>query len=297
MSSLRKLTAGPLAGLIIVFLSFMPTQAQTKKVSVVASFSIIGDLVRQVGGDHILLSTIVGPDGDAHVYQPSPQDGRKIARADIIFTNGLGFEGWLSRLMSATNAKGVIITLGAAIKAQQLEGDLDPHAWQNVANAMVYIAEIKKTLIAVDPSNRDAYQRNASAYLEKLAGLDADIERTFAAIPAQRRIVVSTHDAFGYFSARYGVAFLAPQGVSTETEASAKDVARIVAYVKARHARAVFLENGANPQIAKAIAAETGVAIGGTLYSDSLTDEKGDGATYIDMMRHNAREIQRALTM
>ncbi|WP_442754471.1 metal ABC transporter substrate-binding protein [Methylocystis sp. JAN1] len=265
------------------------------RIPVVASFSIIGDFVKQVGGDRVSVTTLVGPDGDAHVYQPKPADGRKIAQAKLIFVNGLGFEGWLERLVAAAKGEGAIVTLGKGVAARPGEEGTDPHAWQDVANAKIYVAEIRDALIAADPQGAEAYRGNAGAYLARLDALDAEIVKALDAIPKERRRVVSTHDAFGYFSARYGVAFIAPQGVSTEAEASARDIARIIEAVKANKVGAVFLENISDPRLAKRIAAETGARVGGTLYSDALSEPGEGGANYVDMMRHNVRELTKAL--
>lgn len=267
-----------------------------EKLPLVASFSIIGDLVRDVGGGRVDVTTIVGPDGDAHVYQPSPADARKIAQAKLIFVNGLGFEGWLQRLINAAKGKGLVVTLGNGVAAREGEEGADPHAWQDAANAKIYVAAIRDALVAADPEGAEIYKASAAAYLAKLDALDAEIQTALAAIPKERRRVVSTHDAFGYFAARYGVDFIAPQGVSTEAEPSARDIARIIDAVKRNKVPAVFVENIADPRLAQRIAAETGAKIGGTLYSDALTDEKGDGANYVDMMRHNVRELAKALT-
>lgn len=280
---------------IIVTCLISPTQAETKKISAVASFSIIGDLVQQVGKDHVSVTMIVGPEEDVHVYQPSPADARKITQAEIIFINGLGFEGWLSRLINATKSKGTVIDLSSEIKARQSQGEIDPHVWQDVSNVKIFIREICQALIAIDPNNGADYQKNSQLYIEKLSKLDDEIVESLTNIPLDGRRVVSTHDAFGYFSARYGVTFLAPQGVSTEAEASARDIARIIDATKAQKVKAVFLENVADPRLAKRISAETRARLGGTLYSDSLTSAKGDGATYLEMMRHNVKEIVRAL--
>jgi len=272
-----------------------PALAQNDELPVVASFSIIGDLVREVGGDRVSVATLVGPDGDAHVYQPTPADARKIAQARLIFVNGLGFEGWLERLIAAAKGKGTIVTLGKGVAARPGEEGTDPHAWQDVANAKIYVAEIRDALAAADPQGADAYRAGASAYLARLDALDAEIVKALDALPKERRRIVSTHDAFGYFSARYGVEFIAPQGVSTEAEASARDIARIIDSVKRHKVGAVFLENISDPRLARRIAAETGARIGGTLYSDALSGPGEGGANYIDMMRHNVRELTKAL--
>ena len=272
-----------------------PAKAEARKIPVVASFSIIGDFVRQVGGDRVSVTTIVGPDGDAHVYEPSPADGRSISQARLIFVNGLGFEGWLDRLIAATKSKGDVVTLGKGITARKDEEGEDPHAWQDVANAKVYVEAIREALMAADPEGAATYKANADSYLAKLDALDAEIQQAIAAIPKERRRVVSTHDAFEYFAARYGVEFLAPQGVSTEADVSARDVAKIIDAVKTHKVAAVFIENIADPRLAKRIASETGARMGGVLYSDALSDAKGDGATYIDMMRHNVKQLAKAL--
>jgi zinc/manganese transport system substrate-binding protein len=282
--------------LAFAFAAFAAPAAATEKLPVVASFSIIGDLVGEVGGDRVLVSTIVGPDGDAHVYQPTPADGRRIAMAKVIFVNGLGFEGWLERLIAAARGKGTIITLGKGVAARAGEEGADPHAWQDVANAKIYVAEIRDALVLADPEGAEGYKANASAYLARLDALDAEIVKAIDALPKERRRVVSTHDAFGYFSARYGLEFIAPQGVSTEAQASARDIARIIQAVKQNKVGAVFLENISDPRLAKRIAAETGARVGGTLYSDALSAPRDDGANYIDMMRHNVRELAKALT-
>lgn len=289
MLSRRSLFALALAAFVA------PAAAETPKIPVVASFSIIGDFVREVGGDRVSVATIVGPDGDAHVYQPSPADGRKIAQARLIFVNGLGFEGWIERLIAAAKSKGTVVTLGKGVAARAGEEGADPHAWQDVGNAKIYVGAIRDALKAADPEGSATYEANAAAYLSRLDALDGEIARTFSAIPKERRRVVSTHDAFGYFAQRYGVEFIAPQGLSTEADVSARDLAKIIRSVKQNEVSAVFLENIADPRLAKRIAAETGARVGGELYSDALSDAKGDGATYIDMMRHNARELAKAL--
>lgn len=287
----RRLAA-PLAAFFAVI---TPLHAEADRLPVVASFSILGDLVKSVGGERIDLATVVGPEGDAHVYQPTPNDGRKLAAAKVVFVNGLGFEGWIDRLIAASKTKARVITVGRSVVPRTDAEGTDPHAWQNVANAKIYVANIRDALIEADPAGAEAYRANAERYAAELDALDAEIQREAAAIPEERRRVVSTHDAFGYFAARYGLEFIAPQGVSTESEASARDIARIIDAVRKNRVPAVFLENIVDPRFAKRIAAETGAKVGGTLYSDALSDAKGPAATYIDLMRHNMRELTNAL--
>lgn len=281
--------------------SLVPAAAQ-QPLKVVATFSILGDFVKNVGGDKVAVSTLVGPNGDAHVYAPSPADAKTLADAKLVFVNGLGFEGWMARLTRAAASKAtqVVATRGIATrKSADDHGhghDADPHAWQSVANARIYVSNIRDALVAADPANADAYKANATAYLAKLDALDREVREAVAKLPPERRKVISTHDAFGYFAAAYGVAFIAPQGVSTESEVSAKDLGAIIRQIRAQKIPAVFFENVSDPRLMQRIAAETGARAGGTLYSDALTDEKGPAPTYIDMVRHNIRTLTQALT-
>lgn len=265
------------------------------RLNVVASFSILGDFVRNVGGERVSVTTLVGPDGDAHVYVPTPADAKRIGDARLVFVNGLGLEGWLPRLVQSAGGKATIITATSGIAPLKLGSDADPHAWQSVVNAKIYVANIRDALAAVDPADAEAFKSNAEAYLAKLDALDREVRQAVAQIPEDRRKVISTHRAFGYFAAAYGVAFIAPLGVSTESEASARDIAGIITQIRLAKIPAVFLENISDPRLIRQIAAETGARVGGTLYSDSLTGEKGDSPTYIDMVRHNIRALTSAL--
>jgi zinc/manganese transport system substrate-binding protein len=294
------------AVLAVVFAA-APAGAQDQpkdKLKVIASFSILGDLVRNVGGDRVEVGTLVGPNGNAHVYAPSPADAKRVADARLVFVNGLGFEGWLERLVKASGTKAPVIVATKGIKPRERaggrghdhdHGQADPHAWQSVANAKIYVANIRDALIAADPAGKTAYEANAAAYLAKLDALEREVRDVIAKIPADRRKLITSHDAFGYFEAAYGLAFIAPQGVSTEAEASARDVAAIIAQVKKQKIAAVFLENVTDPRLVQQIARETGAKIGGTLYSDALTDGKGDATTYIDLIRHNLKQLATGL--
>jgi zinc/manganese transport system substrate-binding protein len=269
--------------------------ASEEPIAVVASFSILADFVKRVGGAAVLVSTIVGPDGDAHVYEPTPADGKKLQRAKIVFVNGLGFEGWLDRLVKASGTKARVVVASAGVAPRELEGAPDPHAWQDVANARRYVENIRAALAAADPARAALYDANAAKYIEELDALDAEIRRGLEAIPADRRRIVSTHDAFGYFSTRYGIEFIAPEGLSTEAEPSAKDVARIVDAARKEKVAAVFLENIVDPRLARSISADSGAKMGGALYSDALSPPGGPAPDYIAMMRHNVRELAKAL--
>ena len=287
----------PAAAGLALLVTAGPALAQDK-LKVLATFSILGDFVKNVGGDRVEVATLVGPDSDAHVYAPAPADAKKVADAKVVIVNGLGYEGWMSRLAKASGSKAPVVVASKGVRERKAaggHGGADPHAWQSVANAKVYVANIRDALIAADPASKAAYEANATAYLGKLDALDADVKAAVAAIPADRRKIISTHDAFGYFQQAYGVEFIAPQGVSTEAEPSARDVARIITQVKKQKIPAVFLENIADPRLMERIAQESGARVGGKLYSDALTDAKGDAPTYLDMMRHNIKQISAAL--
>lgn len=281
-------------------------------IKVVASFSILGDIVGNVGGDKITLITLVGPDGDAHVFQPSPADAKAVAAADLVVVNGLGFEGWMDRLAEAAGYKGQIAVASAGVtpramaeeeeaghddhaeEAEHHDG-VDPHAWQSIANGEIYVANIAKALSAADPANAATYQANAEAYLARLTALDAKVKAAILALPPQRRKIITSHDAFAYFAAAYGLEVLAPQGVSTESEASANGVAALITQIRESKAPAVFIENISDPRLIEQIAKETGARIGGTLYSDALSGADGPAATYIAMFENNVAMLTAAL--
>ena len=282
-----------LIGLMLVATS-LPARAQ-EPLNVVASFSIIGDFVRNVGGDRVSVTTLVGPDGDVHVYTPAPADARKIADTKLLVVNGFGLEGWLPRLVQSSGSKAMIVTATDGIKPLKTDQAADPHAWQSVVDARIYAANIRDALAAADPADAAAFRANAAAYLAKLEALDREVRTAVAQIPSARRKVISTHGAFGYFAAAYGIEFIAPVGVSTESEASARDIARIITQIRTEKIPAVFLENISDVRLIRRISAETGARVGGTLFSDSLSEEKGDAPTYIELVRHNIKALTSAL--
>jgi len=281
----------------IIFAAAMavhPLRAEDR-LNVVASFSILGDLAKNVGGDKVDVATLVGPNGDVHVYAPAPSDAKKNADARLLVMNGLGLEGWLPRLVQSAGSKATIVTASNGISPLQLGSDADPHAWQSVPNVKIYVANIRDALIAADPAAAAVFRANADRYLGELDALDAEVRAAIAKIPPERRKVITTHNAFGYFAAAYGVSFVAPVGVSTESEPSARDIATLIQQIKAAKIPAVFLENLSDDRLIRRIAAETGAKAGGTLYSDSLTDEKGPAPTYIALVRHNIKALTSAL--
>ncbi len=277
----------------------LAAQAEEARLPVVASFSILADFVRQIGGDKVEVEALVGPNGDVHVYEPSPADARSLAKAKLIVVNGLALEGWMSRLIEASGAKAPVIVATKGVTPRQGEEDgkigVDPHAWQNVANAKIYVANILDGLVAADPADADYFQARAKAYDLTLDETEKNVRATIAAIPPERRMIITTHDAFGYFGAAYGFTFIAPEGLSTESEPSARDVARLIAEIRRDHAPAVFLENISDPRLMSRIAKESGAKTGGALFSDSLSPPNGPAATYIAMMNHNIVELKKAL--
>ena len=271
-----------------------PSRAE-ERLNVVASFSILADFVGNVGGDKVNVASLVGRNGDIHVFAPAPSDAKTVGAVKLLIINGLGLEGWLPRLVQSAGSKAQVVTVSAGIAPLKLGSAADPHAWQSVPNARIYVSDIANALAAADPDDAEFFRARAKAYLDKLEALDREVREAVAKIPPERRKVISTHDAFGYFAAEYGVQFVAPLGVSTETEPSARDIAAIIGQIKAQKIPAVFLENISDDRLIRRIAAETGAKVGGTLISDGLTGEKGLAPTYIDMVRHNIKALTSAL--
>lgn len=297
--------------LSVITLTSFSAQAETDRLSVVATFTIIGDFANRVGGDRVDVRTLVGPDGDAHVYEPRPADAIAVARADVVLVNGLMLEGFLSRLIetSATDAPIVELTENANIlrdpegghyhyygeRAVFHEAPYDSHAWQSVANAQIYVENVAKAFCEADADGCPVYEANAARYIIELTAVDEEIRQTVEAIPEDRRVAVVAHNAFRYFENDYGVTFLAPQGVSTESEASAANVAGLIRQIRERRATAVFTENISDARLVEQIASEAGLEVAGTLYSDALSGPDGPAPSYVDMMRHNTRLLAAAL--
>ncbi|WP_192181680.1 zinc ABC transporter substrate-binding protein AztC [Mesorhizobium amorphae] len=336
MSRMLKLAAA--VSVITLFPAALAT-ASAENLKVVASFSIIADFAKNVGGDRVTITTLVGPNGDAHVYEPKPADAAAFGAADVVLVNGLQFEGFLQRLVEASGTKAPIVELtkgGEVLKNAEEEhhhdeaaegeqkheheaaeaepdqhaeegheqaneeahhdhGEFDPHAWQSVHNAETYVKNIADAFCAADAAGCDTYKANAEAYGEKLEALEAEIKSAVAEIPEDKRVIITSHDAFKYFEHEYGLKFLAPEGVSTESEASAADVAALIKQIKEDKASAIFVESISNPRLIEQIASETGLKVGGELYSDALSDEGGPASTYIDMIKHNVSTIKGAI--
>ena len=334
MTSLRS-TLKSATALAAFSLSFPMASWAEEPIPVVATFSILGDMVERIGGEHIALTTLVGPDGDSHVYQPTPKAARSVAESDVLFLNGLDFEGWLERLAEAASFDGAMVVATNGVvpiafddhndhddekhddhddhddekhddhddhddekhddHAGHNHGAFDPHAWQSLENAVIYANNIAAGLAQADPENAGDYYANRAAFVAEVEMLSADIEAMMKSLPADKRTVVTPHDAFGYFAATYDLTFVAPQGMSTESEVSAGDVAALITQIREESISAVFIESITDNRMMEQIANETGATIGGTLYSDALSAKSGPASTYLDMMRHNATTLFDAL--
>lgn len=339
MTTRRTLLNSVTAAVVAIALAGPMTANAAEPARVVATFSILGDMVERIGGAHVSVTTLVGPDGDTHVYQPTPAAARAVSEANLLFVNGLEFEGWLDRLVEASDFAGVRVVATDGIDVIAFEddhddhgdehagddhdddkehaegehhddhddehadagddhhdhGEFDPHGWQSLRNAVTYVDNIAAALAQNDPDNASSFYQNRAAYVAELEALDAEIRAIVAALPEDRRTVVTSHDAFQYFGRDYGLTFLAPQGLSTESEASAQDVAHLIEQMREKDISAVFVENITDSRLLEQIASETGATIGGTLYPGALSGPEGPASTYLDMMRHNATTLAQAL--
>jgi len=301
---------GALALCVAVMIA-IPMRAQAEPLKVVATFSILADLVQNVGADKVAVTTLVGPDADTHTYQPTPSDARAVAEAKVLVTNGLGLEGWLVRLKDAAKSKAIVVVASTGVKPLTMEEEADekaaasgqpkpgkprrvndPHAWQSLTNGQIYVANIVNGLAQADPPNADFYRQNGAAYSKQLAALDGKIKAELAAVPKAKRRVITTHDAFQYFGKAYDIAFVAPLGISTENEPSAGDIAKLERQIKREHIKALFLENVTNARLIDQIAKDTGAIVGPSLYSDALSKPDEPASTYVKMFEHNAATLK-----
>lgn len=287
----------------LTFLAFLTPAlacAEGKPIEVVATFSILGDLAKEVGGDHVHVVTLIGPDGDVHTYKPTPHDSRALSTADLVIENGLGMEGWVSRLVAASGFKGQVVVASKGVTSRQMnarqeddhghaEGGkvTDPHAWQDVANVRLYVKNIAAAMERARPDKAEAFRAHAAAYDAALAKLDAWVRAEIGAIPAGQRTIITSHDAFGYFGAAYGVTFFAPQGIGTEVAPTAMQVARLLEQMKKEKINTVFFENMASPKLVRQLAKDGGATVGRPVYSDALSKADGPAASYMAMIRHN----------
>src|SRR5688500_16351654 len=289
-----------------------PASAQDKPVAVV-TFSILADLTQRIAGDHAQVLTLVGPNGDAHVFEPGPKESAELAGADLLIANGLGFEPWLHRVEDASGFKGKVIVASEGITPlaaeEEQEGEeheaeaegghhhegVDPHAFQDLANAQIYVANIAKGLSEVAPDYTADFKANADKLIAQIAALDRQLKADFAAIPQDKRRVLTSHDAFHYFGRAYGIEFVSVQGLSTEAEPTADDLVKVVRQARAGDLSAIFLENMSDPRLAETVARESGVRMGGALYADALSDPGGPAPDYLSLIRHNAKQLLAAM--
>jgi zinc/manganese transport system substrate-binding protein len=280
--------------------AFVPSIGWAAQVSAVASFSVLADMVRRVGGGLVSVISLVPANGDAHIWQPTAADSRALSEAALLVENGLGLEGWMARLDQASGFRGVRVIASHGVIARTMregtEISIDPHAWQNPRNGVIYAHGIARGLAAADPAHAETYRANADAYIAEIEAADTWIASQFAPIPMAARRIITTHDAFGYYGDRYGITFLAVEGLSTDAEPSAKAIAGLVAQVKREKARTVFLENMTDPRLAQMLARETGATLSGPLYSDALSPPDGPAANYLAMLRYNTGFFVRAMT-
>lgn len=307
------------AALGLTALLALPTAHADERVQVLASFSILADMVENVGGEHVAVTALVGSDSDAHVYSPRPTDARALAEADLVVFNGLQFEGWMERLVEASDYAGPLVVASDGLAAMREEpetpaaddhevheghddhgdhdghdhGDLDPHGWQDLNAGKRYVANIRDGLIQADPDNAEAYEANAERYLDEIKATDTEIRALIAEIPAATSVITG-HNSFGHFAHAYGLRFLSPQGLSTEADPSAADMAALIEVIREQEVRALFHENMTSPALLEQLAEETGLPIAGTLYADALASE-GEASTWLGMMRHNANTLHDAL--
>jgi zinc/manganese transport system substrate-binding protein len=269
------------------------------EIPVVTSISILSDMVRNVGGVHVAVTELIGPDADAHAFEPSPADAKALAGAKLVVVNGLGLEGWLDRLIAASGYRGPVVVASQGVVPREMaeDGDTvsDPHAWQDLANGKLYVESIARGLAATDPAHAADYAANARSYLREIAAADGWVRAGLGKVPAAQRKVVSSHDAFGYFGAAYAVEFAAAQGISEDAEPSAADLKQTIDQIRAEHIKVLFLENALSPRLIEQIARETGAAVGGTLYADALSPPGGPADTYLNMFRHNVPLLRDAM--
>ena len=283
------------SSLAFAFLAPGPVTA-ADKIPVTTSFSILGDLVRVVGSDRVTVTTLVGPNEDAHTFEPKPADAKAILNTRLMVTNGLGFEPWAQKLAKSVGYKGETVVasqgvFGRRMKDEKGHSEPDPHAWQAPQNVVLYVRNIAAGLSRVDAAGAATYRANADAYVKELQALDAWTQAQFSVIPDAKRKVITSHDAFGYFAAQYRIRFLAPQGVSTDTEPSAKQVAQLIKQIQREKIRAVFVENMSNPKLIEQLSKDAGASVGASLYSDALSGADQPGSTYLQMMRHNVTQL------
>ncbi|WP_029685715.1 metal ABC transporter substrate-binding protein [Tatumella saanichensis] len=291
---MKKTLSAVLLGCVL----FTPA-VMAKTVHVVASFTVLADMVRQIGGQYVEVKSLVGPNGDPHTFEPSPQDSVALAKADVVIISGLGLEGWMERLIEASGYKGKVMVASKGVKTRTMEEDgtviTDPHAWNSMANGVIYARNISESLQKADPQDAIAIRKQGDAYIQQLQDLDTQTAAEFAAIPVAKRHVLTSHDAFGYFGERYGVTFMSPIGLNTDEEASASQVAALITQLKTNHIHRYFIENQTDPRLVQQIASAAGATPGGELYPEALSPAGGPATTYVDAFKHNVSELLKSM--
>ncbi|GFM90123.1 MULTISPECIES: metal ABC transporter substrate-binding protein [Pseudomonas] len=288
-----------LSSMAAIALSAFASLAQAKPLEAVASFTVIADMVSNVGGDRVHVTSLIGPNGDPHVYEPTPRDAQALKSADLTFVSGLHLEGWMDRLIKASGYKGQPVVLSEGIKTRYMQEDgkliTDPHAWNSAANGVIYVRNIMTALKKADPEGASVYEANGQRYIVQLQELDLYARDQVQSVPESKRKILTSHDAFGYFGDAYGVTFLSPLGFSTESEASAADVAKLIRQIKSEHVTAYFFENSGDPRLVKQIADASGAQPGGELYVEALSPADGPAASYAQMFRYNVDKLTAAM--
>ncbi|GFM84682.1 metal ABC transporter substrate-binding protein [Pseudomonas cichorii] len=282
-----------------IVLSAFASLAQAKPLEAVASFTVIADMVSNVGGERVHVTSLIGPNGDPHVYEPTPRDAQALRSADLTFVSGLHLEGWMDRLIKASGYKGQPVVLSDGIKTRYMQEDgkliTDPHAWNSAANGVIYVRNIIAALKKADPEGASVYEANGQRYIVQLQQLDLYARDQIQSVPESKRKILTSHDAFGYFGDAYGVTFLSPLGFSTESQASAADVAKLIRQIKSEHVTAYFFENSGDPRLVKQIADASGAQPGGELYVEALSPADGPAASYAQMFRYNVDKLTTAM--
>ena len=277
--------------LCLLMFSTSTSSAREDKLQVVTSFSILEDLVITLGGEHVSVVNLVSRNSDAHMYQPKPSDAVAISKADLVVFNGMGFEGWITRLIENSRYDNELLLATEGVKVIKQGDEVDPHAWQSFQNIRVYIDNITNTLVSLRPEHATAFRLSRQSYLERLNALERRLTDQLANIPLNARTVVTSHDAFGYLAKDFGIRFFAPLGLSLEDQASAEDVAALINQIREQNIKALFIENISDPRLLERIGSETGIALGGRLYSDALSESHGPAGTYLQMMQHNIESL------
>jgi zinc/manganese transport system substrate-binding protein len=293
-----KLIKTPLLAILLLAATATNT-VLAKQLEVVASFTVLADMVRQVGGDHVHVRSLVGPNGDPHVYEPTPQDGAALSKADVIVINGLGLEGWMERLISASGGRAPAVIASSGIETRRIEEDgkeiTDPHAWNSAANGATYADNIAAALIEADPANAADYRANRAKYGASLRELDIWARQEVASVPAAKRKIITSHAAFGYLAAAYGIEFRAAVGLSTDAEPTAAGVAGLIDQMRREKIKAVFVESSSDPRLVAQVASATHAVLGGTLYAEALSPPLGPAPTYVEMFRYNIASLVKAM--